>query len=321
MTLLIVGLLSACKGNNMQDVGRNTNHPDRVTEPTRVSDNRHFRGGDDRGFPVRDNRTNRFRDDGRNNNDLGFPVNDNRINNNRTNDNRIGGNRVSNRNFDGNRVNDNHFRDQGLGNNRHEGNRLRNRNTTNDSVNSRNVTDNVTDGFMDGRQGALERNNRGTTSDFTRRGRIGDNRGITGQRTGTTGTDGVTGTTGNNRTTGTTGSRTNEPNMRVADKVADRITTMKEVDSANVLVTDKNAYVAAKLAPNQNLTKELERKISKRVKSTDRDIDNVYVSVNADFFDRTTTYTEDIRQGRPVAGFFEEFTESVRRLFPNNFSK
>lgn len=110
----------------------------------------------------------------------------------------------------------------------------------------------------------------------------------------------------------------NQNRMTVADEAAEKIVSMREVDQANVIVTDNNAYVAAKLA-NQNgdrLDKNIENKISDVVKSTDQNIDHVYVSVNPDFYERTTSYANDIRNGRPVAGFFDEFNTLVRRIFP-----
>jgi spore cortex protein len=107
------------------------------------------------------------------------------------------------------------------------------------------------------------------------------------------------------------------PRMKVADKAAEKITAIPEVEAANVIVTDNNAYVAARLNDgNGELTKDLEKKISDQVKAVDQDIDNVYVSVNPDFYDRMAGYSEDIRAGQPVEGFFDEFTETVRRIFP-----
>lgn len=114
--------------------------------------------------------------------------------------------------------------------------------------------------------------------------------------------------------------RNNNNNNRisVADKAADKIAALREVDRANVLVTNNNAYVAAKLADNagNQLATKTEKKISDLVKSTDRDIDHVYVSVNPDFYSRTTTYANDIRNGHPVKGFFNEFSTLIRRTFP-----
>ena len=110
----------------------------------------------------------------------------------------------------------------------------------------------------------------------------------------------------------------NQNRMTVADKAAEKIVSMREVDQANVIVTDNNAYVAAKLANHNGnrLEKDIENKISDVVKSTDQNIDNVYVSVNPDFYERTTSYANDIRNGRPIAGFFDEFNTLVRRIFP-----
>ena len=110
----------------------------------------------------------------------------------------------------------------------------------------------------------------------------------------------------------------NQNRLAVADKAAEKIVSMREVDQANVIVTDNNAYVAAKLANHNGnrLEKDVENKISDVVKSTDQNIDNVYVSVNPDFYERTTSYANDIRNGRPIAGFFDEFNTLVRRIFP-----
>lgn len=111
----------------------------------------------------------------------------------------------------------------------------------------------------------------------------------------------------------------NRSKMRVADQAADKVSDLPEVDTANVIVTENNAYVAAKLdnSTRSGLTNDIENKISKAVKSVDHDIDRVYVSVNPDFYDRMNTYASDIRNGRPVSGFFNQFNEMIRRVFPD----
>lgn len=111
----------------------------------------------------------------------------------------------------------------------------------------------------------------------------------------------------------------NQSKMRVADKAADKVANLSEVDHANVIVTDNNAYVAAKLdrSSRNELTTDIENKISRAVKSVDSDIDHVYVSVNPDFYDRMNTYSGDIRNGRPISGFFNQFTDTIRRVFPD----
>lgn len=113
--------------------------------------------------------------------------------------------------------------------------------------------------------------------------------------------------------------RNSQSRMVVADAAADRVSALKEVDTANVIVTNNNAYVAAKLAKNAGtkLTQKLKHKISNRVKSVDPKIKNVYVSVNPDFYHRMTNYANDLRTGKPVSGLFNEFNTTVQRIFPN----
>ncbi|GAA0322967.1 hypothetical protein GCM10008967_11860 [Bacillus carboniphilus] len=107
--------------------------------------------------------------------------------------------------------------------------------------------------------------------------------------------------------------------MRVADKAQDKIEDLTEVKSANVIVTNRNAYVAVVLEDDSkgDVRRDLEDKISQQVKGTDNNIDNVYVSSNPDFVDRMTDYGDKIQRGEPVEGLFEEFGEMVQRVFPN----
>ncbi|MEK5523795.1 hypothetical protein B5V89_02030 [Heyndrickxia sporothermodurans] len=107
--------------------------------------------------------------------------------------------------------------------------------------------------------------------------------------------------------------------MRVADEAADRVAKLKEVDRANVIVTDNNAYVAVMLTDRSRneLSKTVENKIAKEVRKADKDIDNVYVSVNPDFYDRMTDYGNELRNGHPISGLFDQFNQTVQRIFPN----
>ncbi|MBU8788473.1 MULTISPECIES: YhcN/YlaJ family sporulation lipoprotein [Bacillus] len=107
-------------------------------------------------------------------------------------------------------------------------------------------------------------------------------------------------------------------NMRVADDLADRITDMKEVKNATVIVTDNNAYVAVVLTGNKQskVSESLKNKISDKVKAKDKSIDNVYVSANPDFVDRMTDYGRRIQKGEPIKGLFDEFGQMTRRVFP-----
>ncbi|MCP3032431.1 YhcN/YlaJ family sporulation lipoprotein [Halobacillus sp. A1] len=130
--------------------------------------------------------------------------------------------------------------------------------------------------------------------------------------------------TNNNQYDNDRGMRHNT-NYHVAEKAADRIA--KDVDGvkdAYVLKTRDNAYVAAVLN-NQNgdseeVSDEAEKQITKIVKDSDQDIENVYITTNPDFVDLSNQYAEDVEEGEPVEGFFREFGEMVDRVFPNENS-
>lgn len=111
----------------------------------------------------------------------------------------------------------------------------------------------------------------------------------------------------------------NETQLRVANEAANRIVELEEIDKANVIVTNRNAYVAVVLRENVKgeVTKQLEKKVADQVRATDPNIRHVFVSSNPDFVNRMRDYTVKINQGKPVTGLFEEFTETVRRVFPN----
>lgn len=109
----------------------------------------------------------------------------------------------------------------------------------------------------------------------------------------------------------------NETKVEVADDAAEKVAAMDEVESANVLVTNQNAYVGVMLKEGTEETDELENRIADEVRNAHEEFNNVYVSFNPDFAERFTTYGEQIRAGEPVEGFIEEFNETIQRVFPN----
>ncbi|MGP4106543.1 YhcN/YlaJ family sporulation lipoprotein [Virgibacillus sp. L01] len=66
------------------------------------------------------------------------------------------------------------------------------------------------------------------------------------------------------------------------------------------------------------LTDEVKQEVSKIVKSVDKDVDNVYVSTNPDFFDLANNYADDAGNGDPVEGLFDQMGNMIERIFPQN---
>ncbi|OKP92949.1 YhcN/YlaJ family sporulation lipoprotein [Paenibacillus sp. P32E] len=67
---------------------------------------------------------------------------------------------------------------------------------------------------------------------------------------------------------------------------------------------------------NDTMTRELKDKIAAEVRRYDQNIDNVYVSANPDFVERTNFYAQEFRAGHPLRGFAHEFSTMVGRIFP-----
>jgi YhcN/YlaJ family sporulation lipoprotein len=104
--------------------------------------------------------------------------------------------------------------------------------------------------------------------------------------------------------------------VQIAAMASENVARLNGVRHVNVLVTDKNAYVAVVLNPKQSLSRNFENRIAQSVRSTDPTLQHVYISVNPDFVSRVQTYVNDVRQGKPVTGFYNEFVKMVKRVFP-----
>ncbi|MGE7761704.1 YhcN/YlaJ family sporulation lipoprotein [Peribacillus sp. NPDC097895] len=108
--------------------------------------------------------------------------------------------------------------------------------------------------------------------------------------------------------------------MRVSDDISNRVEALKDVKSARVIVTDHHAYVGAVLndGADKDVSDDLKERVADAVRGADPSVDNVYVSTNPDFVQRMDGYVNDIQNGKPVAGFVDEFRELVTRIFPSS---
>lgn len=69
---------------------------------------------------------------------------------------------------------------------------------------------------------------------------------------------------------------------------------------------------------DDDISDDLKHDIAQIVRSVDNRIDNVYVSSNPDFVDLTNNYIDDVNAGRPIRGFFDEMSNMIERIFPQN---
>ncbi|GLY10310.1 YhcN/YlaJ family sporulation lipoprotein [Pseudobacillus badius] len=107
--------------------------------------------------------------------------------------------------------------------------------------------------------------------------------------------------------------------MEVSGRAEKRLENLKEIQTAKVIVTDHTAYAAVVLNDGSkgNLSNKLEDKIADEVRTADRSVQKVYVSANPDFVQRMQGYGDRIQAGHPISGLFDEFSDTVRRVFPD----
>jgi YhcN/YlaJ family sporulation lipoprotein len=110
------------------------------------------------------------------------------------------------------------------------------------------------------------------------------------------------------------------------------LAAMDEIRSAQVIRIGDDAYAAIlpdfgskasavyDTASHHAVTGEvppaLKTRITDRLKAADPSIRKVYVSAHPDYVERIGNFTEQLKAGRPVDGFMQDFGPLVNRLFP-----
>lgn len=106
---------------------------------------------------------------------------------------------------------------------------------------------------------------------------------------------------------------------RRAEKIADRVAAMTNVEDARVIITDRTALVGVDLegTGTTRLTDDLRRQIERTVKNADNRIDRVSVTVDPDIFGRLDRLGRSIREGEPITRFNNDIDDIIRRIDAN----
>ncbi|GAC44401.1 YhcN/YlaJ family sporulation lipoprotein [Paenibacillus popilliae] len=145
-------------------------------------------------------------------------------------------------------------------------------------------------------------------------------------------------------------------NMQMNKKISNQIARMKGVKSANVMLTNNNAYVAVStdghmktkgtgkgahhlktkathhrgtgnlsarsktyahnMDTSSDVSSDLKQRIAEIVKKDAPQCQQVYVSSNPDFVQRMNEFMKSSAAGHPLSGFSREFEDMVHRIFP-----
>ena len=103
-----------------------------------------------------------------------------------------------------------------------------------------------------------------------------------------------------------------------AQKIADEVTKIDGIDKARVAISEKRALVGVSIpnAAEGKLTDDLKKKVEDTVKNTDKEIDTVAVSADAEIYERISKIGDGIKEGKGIEEFGNEFKEIFNRIIP-----
>ncbi|EPY2306105.1 YhcN/YlaJ family sporulation lipoprotein [Clostridium sporogenes] len=105
---------------------------------------------------------------------------------------------------------------------------------------------------------------------------------------------------------------------RRSQKIADELVKIKGIEKARVVISERRALVGVTI-PNSaegKITSDLKKQVEDTVKKTDKEIDTVAVSADADVYDRIAKIADGITEGRGIQEFGTEFKELFNRIIP-----
>lgn len=106
-----------------------------------------------------------------------------------------------------------------------------------------------------------------------------------------------------------------------ADNIAKAVKTVPGIKGATAVISGDAAYVGINIDINSNVDntskiQNIKKQAADRVRNTDPSIKTVYISADADFFQRITQISNDVRNGKPIEGFSNELNKIVKRITP-----
>lgn len=110
--------------------------------------------------------------------------------------------------------------------------------------------------------------------------------------------------------------------FQLNDDMTDAVVHMPGIQSAYVMMTDRNAYVAVNrgtadiLANGPQLPEAFVKTVAGAVQSRSPSTRNVFVSEDPVLWSRMQTYTQAVREGYPLQRFLAEFNALVEKVFP-----
>jgi spore cortex protein len=118
-----------------------------------------------------------------------------------------------------------------------------------------------------------------------------------------------------------TNTSTNTPNkthsgLHIENEAENKVTNLPEVKQANIIVSNRNAYVAVEMDEDFHgeISPFVEDQMVQQVREADPNVQNVYISSKREFVTQMRQYRDNLQNGKSTDGF----TKMVQRYFKNH---
>lgn len=104
-----------------------------------------------------------------------------------------------------------------------------------------------------------------------------------------------------------------------SEVISEKLTEIEGIKNATVIITGNTALIGVDIPADtqDDKIKELKNKVESTTKNTDKDIDHVAITADADIVTRIANMGKEIANGKPISGFAKEIEETVKRITPN----
>ncbi len=98
-----------------------------------------------------------------------------------------------------------------------------------------------------------------------------------------------------------------------SQKIADQVVKIDGIEKARVVISEKRALVGVTIPSSSEgkITDELKNKVKDTTKNTDKEIETVAVSADADTYKRISEIGDGLKDGKGL----EEFASQIKELF------
>lgn len=106
--------------------------------------------------------------------------------------------------------------------------------------------------------------------------------------------------------------------LALEEVTADQVALIDDVSEAIIVETDNNAFVAVKLDNSiDTITDDLRTKITQVVTANVEHAESVHIANNPEFYRKMQTYERYLKSGTPISNYINDFSETIRRIFPD----